>query len=250
MKKRFFLIVLFSVCFFGLSVVQNSEATLETVDELVMQDKVNEAKTLLDQFYANDKNSYDVLWRMSRLEILIGDQKEGQDSQLGHYEQALEYANRAIKANKKGTLGYVRRAAANGKLALFQGVLTSTSYVNAVRDDCEKAIKYNSDGDYNLAAAYYILGRTHLKLYETPVVLRMPLDLDWGNLDEAVEYLEKAVELRPGFLWYQLDYARALIEFEEEKKAKKLLTAIADMEFQEPGDDARKAEAAELLKSL
>lgn len=227
------------------------DATLMKVDSLIMAENLSDATLILETANAENPTQYELLWRLSRLETLLGEMDAGnEDAELEHYNRALEFAELAIKANKKGSMGYIRRAAANGKLALFQGVLTANSYVNSVRDDAEKAIKLKSTDDYNMATAYYILGRTHLKLSETAVVLRMPLDLDWGNIDEAVEYLEKAVKMRPAFIMYRYDYARALIEYEEEGKAKAELLQIANIPNAEPGDDARRVEAQKLLESL
>jgi len=250
MKKRFFLPFFVLICFSGSSVAQSSPITVADTDTMVMDSKLDEAYTALSEMLKEDKKNYEVLWRLARLEVLLGEREGDPEDEKSRYEEALDYANRAIKANKRGTSGYVRRAAANGKLALYEGVLTANTYVNAVLEDCETAINYNSESKDALATAYYILGRTHLKLSETPMVLRMPLDLDWGNMDEALEYLEEATKLRPGFIIYELDYARALIEDDEEKKAKEILSGIKDMEEQEPGDAERKEEAEELLTSL
>lgn len=246
MKKHYW--ILFVCLIFAAVNSLNAQdvSVYQKVDSLIMANQVSEAEEVLDM----ESDTYDYYWRKSRLLVLKGDATENKDQQKDAYNQALEYANKAIKANKKGSLGYIRRAAANGKLALFEGVLTANTYVNEVRDDAEKALKLKSTDEYNLATAYYILGRTHLKLSETPAVLRMPLELDWGNLDEALENLKKAVDLRPDFIMYHYDYARALIEYEEEEKAKKVLQGIADLPFREPGDDQRKRDAIELLKSL
>lgn len=238
-----------SLIFAFSSTLLAQEDVSQKVDSLIMLDQVPAAHSMLEEALATDAKNYELLWRISRTQTLLGDKVEG-DAAKAAYEKALEYANQAIKADKKGSMGYIRRGAANGKLALFQGVLTANTYVIEVRDDAEKAIKLNNASEYEMATAYYILGRTHLKLTETPAVLRMPLDLDWGNLEEALEYLEKATQMRPDFLMYHLEYAKALIEDEREDDAKKVLASIADMPNQEPGDEERKAQAVDMMKGL
>jgi tetratricopeptide (TPR) repeat protein len=222
----------------------------ELAEKAIAAGNLAEAKSVLDAALAKEPGNYEYLWRYSRLMILTGESRTGQKDELDFYTKALEWAEKAVKANKKGSAGYVRRAAANGKLALFQGVLTSNTYVNSAKEDVERAIKNKADGDLTLAAAYYILGRSNLKLSETPVVLRMPLDLDWGNVDDAVSNLKKAVELRPGFVMYHLELGRAYIAQENNAKAKEQLSLAANGSEQEPGDAKRRQEAAELLKSL
>jgi tetratricopeptide (TPR) repeat protein len=220
------------------------------IDSLMNAGQLTEAAEWLDQKLQEEPKNADWLWRMSRNELLIGETKAEESEQKSHFERALEFANGAVKADKKNSMGYIRRAAANGKIALFQGVLTANTYVNEVRDDCERALKLKSADAYELAAAQYILGRTHLKLSETPAVLRMPLDLDWGNLEEALELLEKAVAARPQSLRYHFDYARALIEMEDTQAAKEILARIAELPETEPGDEGRRTEAAQMLAEL
>jgi hypothetical protein len=127
-------------------------------------------------------------------------------------------------------------------------VLDAADLVEAVKADAEKAIALNNAGAMTTAAAHYILGRTHLKLTETPRPLRMPLGLGWGNLADATKHLKAATELRPNFIMYQLDYARALLKGGQGAQAKALLGAIAGLSVQEPGDEERKKEAVEALK--
>lgn len=247
MKKRFFLFLCLLAPITGFS--QSVDELLQQFDNQIIASDVEAATATLEQAAKADGKNYEVLWRQSRLMILIGD-RQPEKEQLSYYEKSLDFANMAVKANKKGSAGYTRRAAANGKLALFQGVMSSNSYVNAVRDDAEKSIKNKADGDIDLAAANYILGRTHLKLNETPYALRYPLDLEWGNIEEALEYLEKATKLRPNFLMYHLEYARALKVNGDKVAAKKQLEIAIAAQNQEPGDDERRKEAQQLLASL
>jgi hypothetical protein len=81
-------------------------------------------------------------------------------------------------------------------------------------------------------------------------VVRKPLGLDWGNLDDALLNLKKATELRKGYIMFHLDYARALAKKKQLDDAKKELTAISQMQPTEFGDEVRKQEAFALLSEL
>jgi hypothetical protein len=141
-------------------------------------------------------------------------------------------------------------AAANGKVALFAGVLDAADYVIQTRDDTEKVIAMRGVPPMTLASAHYILGRTHLKLTDTPRPLRMPLGLGFGNTADALTHLARATTLRPGFVMFQLEYARALIANERAADARAVLQQLGALGNQEPGDEQRKQEGAELLKTL
>lgn len=193
-------------------------------------------------------SSYDVLFRMARVHVLLGDEQTDEDQQLKHYEQAVAYADKAIHVNDKGLAGYLYRAAGNGKIALFKGIFSVGDIVKKVRDDAWYAINLNNDNSERLAAAHYILGRAHLTLSYKAKIFRSPLGLGWGNIDDAHTHLKKARELRPNFIMFELEYARCLLEMDQEQQAHEILRRIAGMKSLEPGDGERKKHAKELLE--
>ena len=225
--------------------------TLVRVDSLLTAGQVAPAAALVDQALAATPRDFEVLWRASRVRLLQGDaQPEQSKAQDKLYREALALAERAIKANGAAPDGYLRRAAANGKVALFSGVLDAADFVIQVREDTEKVIAMRGVPPLTLASAHYILGRSHLKLAETPRPLRMPLGLGFGKATDGLTHLKRANDLRPGFVMFQLDLARALIANDRPAEARPLLTQLAGLVNQEPGDDARKREGAELLRTL
>lgn len=220
------------------------------VDAFLEQGNVQEAKKVLDANYAPAQKEYELLYRFSRVNVLLGDMQPSENEKEAYYYEAKRYADLAIALNPNGMMGYIRRAAASGKVALFKGVLSVRELVLSAKEDAEKAIALNNTTPQNLATAYYILGRTHLKLSETAKAKRMLVGLGWGNLDDAITNLKKAVELRNGFVLFHLDYARALIAKENYTEARTHLQNIANMRFQEFGDNQRKQEAQQLLTSI
>jgi hypothetical protein len=78
----------------------------------------------------------------------------------------------------------------------------------------------------------------------------MPLGLGFGNLADALANLRRATELRPGFVMFELEYGRALAADDRTAEARTRLQGVAAMAEQELGDDTRKREAAELLRTL
>ncbi|MCE2902767.1 MAG: tetratricopeptide repeat protein [Gemmatimonas sp.] len=226
-------------------------APIARVDSLVAAGQVVAAVTQIDQALAVAPRDFEVLWRASRLRLLQGDiQPEKSKAQDKLYREALALAERAIKANPTAPDGYLRRAAANGKVALFSGVLDAADYVVQARDDAEKVTAMRGVPPLTLASAHYILGRTHLKLTETPRPLRMPLGLGFGNAADALTHLRRATELRPGFVMFQLEYARALLANDRTAEARAVLQQLPSLVNQEPGDEQRKQEAAALLGTV
>ena len=229
------------------------------VEQLIAQGNVFSEKTFENQkalqcfleAFKTEPNNYEVLWRVSRTYVDIGEHMpattdEEKNQQLQTYEKALEFANKAIAANGNGCMGFTRRAIANGRIALFKGVWESLDLVKQTKADCEKAIAL----DPNDAAAYYVLGRTHMKVSEKPRIVRWPLGLGWANLDEAVKNYEKAIALRSQFIMYRLDCARAYVELDEYDKARTHLTAIGTLPTMDEDDGQFRKDAQELLDKI
>jgi tetratricopeptide (TPR) repeat protein len=218
-----------------------AEKTFENQKAL---EKYNEALSL-------SPNDYNILWRLSRTYVDIGEHLPGKtsaekDKQLEFYEKSLDFAKKAIAVNPKGAMGFTREAIACGRIALFKGVFESPGLVKQTKADCEKAISL----DPMDAAAYYVLGRTHAKVSEKPGFVRWPLGLSWANIDDAIKYYEKSIELRPSFIMYRIDCARAYVEKDEYGKAREHLTKIASLPKEDEDDDVFRKEAVELLNTI
>jgi len=195
--------------------------------------------------------TYEILWRLSRTYSDMGAainaiSDEQKKQQLELYEKSLVYADQSIAANPAGSMGYTRRAIANGRIALFKGVWESIDMVKGVKADCEKAMEL----DKNNSLAIYIYARTHAKVSEKPKLFRWPLGLGWANIDEAIKHFEIAIALRPDYIMYRLDAAKAYIEEDEYEKARTHLTAISTLPKAYQLDDDSRKEAAELLEKI
>ncbi len=252
-SQKYFIILLF---LFSYSFTQN--------DNLKLEQLISEGDYFAEKTFENEKalekylealrispKNYDLYWRISRCYVDIGehlsanttDEKNKQESM---YKKSYLYADSAVKVNPKGSMGYVRRAIANGRIALFKGIWDNVSLVKQTKSDLDKAIELDPEN----ATAYYVLGRTHSKVSEKSKIIRWPLGLGWANLDDAIKSYEKAISLRPDFIMYRLDAARAYIEAGDYKKAKEHLNVIGTLPTQDEDDDKFRKEAIEILTNL
>ena len=69
-------------------------------------------------------------------------------------------------------------------------------------------------------------------------------------MDDAIKNYEKSIELRPNFIMYRLDCARAYVEMDEFKKAREHLVKIASLPKEDEDDDVFRKEASELLDKI
>ncbi len=257
MKRVSKVLILFFVL--GLSSVGYSQTVAELIaqaDKLSMKD-FNNQKALEKLFQADklSKNNWDVVWRISRSYVYVGQEMpssndQQKQAQLAKYQEALNYANHAVQLGPDKSVSYLRRAIVNGRIALFKGVFTAIGLVNDVKADIEKAIQLNNGDKETMAACHYVLGRTHAKVCEKSKIVRWPLGLGWANMDVSLKEFQKAVDMRPDFKMYHLDYGKALIKEEEWARAKEQLAKITLLPKLDIDDDSFTAEAKSLYEQI
>ncbi|MCX8011390.1 MAG: hypothetical protein N3A61_09570, partial [Ignavibacteria bacterium] len=173
MKNLFLFLFVFGILL-SVANAQSIADLIKQADEFTEQKFDNAgAIRVLEKAYSMEPNNFDVLWRLSRAYVDYGehlpDKTDAEkDKQLSTFEKALDFANKAVNANPSNMVGYLRRAIANGKIALFKGVFKTVSLVKEVKSDVEKAISLKNGGDIQLSVAHYVLGRSHAKVCEKP----------------------------------------------------------------------------------
>ncbi len=257
MKKIFLLSSIFLIAIMGtrISFAQSVGDLIKQGDKYV--EEFNDQKAL-DTYLQADKlspNNWEIYWRISRSYIDIGehlpDKTSAQkDEQEKMYKKSLEYADKAVKLAPGEAITYVRRAIANGRIALFQGVFSAIGTVKDVKADCEKAIQLGNGGNYVQALAHYVLGRTHLKVCEKAYLLRLPLGLGWGDTGEAVKLLETANKLKPNFRMFLYELAKAYVEEDEYDKAKATLKLVEKAPVVDEDDNQVLADAKKLYEKI
>jgi tetratricopeptide (TPR) repeat protein len=251
-----------SLFFLSLFFILTFSVHAQMVDKLIEEgDKFTEEynnQKALDAYLKADNlepNNWEVLWRISRAYVDIGEHMpektdEQKDAQLLMYQKAFDYADKSVKYASDKSITYVRRAIANGRIALFKGVFSVAGVVNSVRDDCEKAIKLNSGDKYTIALGHYILARTHAKISEKWAPARAVLGLGWADNEIAITEFNKAINLYPNFRMFYLDLAKSYIREDEFQKARDMLKKVIDSPKNDEDDDQRVTEAKKLIEEI
>ncbi|MEO8399847.1 MAG: tetratricopeptide repeat protein [Ignavibacteriaceae bacterium] len=255
MLKFSVFIFIISISFSNLLLAQSADELINEGDSLVKS--FNNQKAL-EKYLEADKilpSNWEVFWRVSRAYVDIAEDMPSEtstqeDAQLAKYQLAFNYADKAVKLAPNESITYLRRAIANGRIALFKGVFSVAGVVNKVKDDCEKAIKLGNGGNYFQALAHYVLGRTHAKVSEKWAPARSVLGLGWGDIDIAIEEYKKAIELKPNFRMFYLDLAKAYIREDEYDKAREMLNNVTESPKEDESDEDNLAEAKNLLEAI
>lgn len=250
------------ILFLGFLLVFSFSVKAQMVEKLIEEgdqytEEYNNQKAL-DTYLKADKlypNNWEILWRISRAYVDIGEHmpentSEQKDAQLVIYQKAFDYADKSVKFAPDKSITYVRRAIANGRIALFKGVFSVAGVVNSVRDDCEKAIKLNSGDSYSIALAHYVLARTHAKTSEKWAPARSILGLGWADNEIAITEFNKAISLFPNFRMFYLDLAKSYVREDEYQKARDALKKVIDSPKKDEDDDDRLAESQKILEEI
>ncbi|MCL5031478.1 MAG: hypothetical protein M1480_20945 [Bacteroidetes bacterium] len=252
----FFLSLVISITISNLTFGQKLEELLKQGDDYL--DVSFDNQKALDVFQKADKqfpNNWEVNWRLSRVYVYLAERmpestSAQKDAQLAVYQKAYDYADKAVKLAPEKSITYVRRAIANGRIALFKGVFSVAGVVNSVKADCEKAIDLGNGGNYVQALAHYVLARTNDKVSEKWKPARAILGLGWADMDKAFSEYNIAIKLYPNFRMFYLDYAKALIKEDEYAKAKEMLNKVIASPKRDENDDNQLYEAKNLLEQI
>ncbi len=254
LKSGAFIFIL-SLLFSSILFAQSAAQLIEEGDSLV---KVFDHQKALEKYLQADKikpNDWNIYWRLSKAYVDAADQMPHstsvqEDAQLAKYQTAYDYADKAIKLAPTQSINYLRRAIANGKIALFKGVFSVAGVVNKVKEDCEKAIKLGNGGNYFQSLAHYVLARTHAKVSEKWAPARSVLGLGWADIDTAIDEYNKAINLKPNFRMFYLDLAKAYIREDEYSKAREQLKNVMNSPKEDQTDDENLAEAKNLMEAI
>jgi tetratricopeptide (TPR) repeat protein len=256
MKKalQFFAFAIFML-FGNNSFAQSVEDIIKEADKLVSEFQHEKVLNLLLQADKQYPNNWQIKWRISRAYVDVGEHlpdktDKEKEEQLEYYKKSFDYADQSVKLAPSESITYVRRAIANGRIALFQGVFSAIGTVKDVKADCERAIQLGNGGNYVQALAHYVLGRTHLKVCEKSYLVRLPLGLGWGDTGKALQLLETANKLYPNFRMFMLELAKAYIEEDQVEKAKDTLKKLEKAPFLDEDDDIVLAEAKKLYDKI
>jgi tetratricopeptide (TPR) repeat protein len=119
-----------------------SSSYSQTVEDLIGEgDKYdtefNHQKALETYFEADEMSpaNWEILWRISRAYVNLGakmpeNTDEEEDAKFEIYKKSLAYADSSVNVANDQAIPYVRRAIANGRIALFEVRMTPKELLN------------------------------------------------------------------------------------------------------------------------
>lgn len=187
--RRYCLTILAMILMVAVAAVALDEEAIERADALYDGDRPDEAIVLLESLLpaaATGAERAEILWRLSRATLSVGESMEDADAEtsavLATYERGEQYAIEAVAADPSNHLGYYWQSANVGKWGQARGILNALFRAGPMRDLLRQAIEKAPEH----AGSYYVLGQLYAQV---------PGIISFGNNDYAVSLARKSIDL-------------------------------------------------------
>jgi tetratricopeptide (TPR) repeat protein len=233
-----------------------SQPAIDTGDENVAKTKLAEAEPLyenradltkarvavatLRQAQVADYGNYEVAWKLSRAAFYVAQHTDNDDERDETFREGIQAGLAAVKLQPDKPDGHFWLGANYGGTA-EHSTLAGLANVEDIKREMDAVIKI--DESYQGGSAYLGLGRLYLR---APRVLG-------GDVNKAIEYLEKGLRLGPNNTLIRVDLAEAYEaagrHADALKQIEAVLTATPDPKYAPEHNDAV-AKAKKLLQKM
>jgi tetratricopeptide (TPR) repeat protein len=169
------------------------------------------------------------------------------------YARAEVLARRATIADPGSADAHFVLANAVGRASLTKSKKERVRRAVEIREEALKALSI----DHRHDGAYHVLGRWNAEIMRLSGVERFFAKsfmggkvFGEGSWDEAVKYLERAVSLKPSWIYHRLDLAQIYVDRGRYADARQQLMAIPDLPPADASDEQYKRDAAALLQRI
>jgi len=237
--------------FSGVLYAQTADELVEQALQLEKQMKESVALTKYRDAIKIQPDNIPALTGASELCAREGYRQKDADEKTKAYNEAISYAEQAIKlAPENANANYVM-AVAMGRKAMTAGAKEKVAASKEVKKYAELAIKFNP----SYAKAYHVLGKwnyevANLNTFEKAAAKMLFGGLPEGTLSNAISNYEKCRKLDPSIVLNYLELARAYKDNDEQDKAIEVLRKATGLRAVFQDDPNIKSECKKMLTEL
>jgi tetratricopeptide (TPR) repeat protein len=225
-----------------------SDPSLATIDEMRGDGRFTEALAALESLKAAQPGDVEVLWRLSRTRVDIGEKASARDQQESHYRAAIEDARGAVAAAPDHPEAHLALAIAAGRVGLISGTRTKVELSRDVKESVDRAIELNP----NLGPAYHVRGRWNYEVASLGFMSRTVVRMVYGGLpsasyEQAAADFQKSIEIEDRVL-DRLELGKTYLKLGERAKARAEFERALALPDEDPDDPEHKEEARSLLR--
>ncbi len=229
---------------------QGATTSLQTVDALRTAGRYMEAVSELETMLETQPGNPEVLWRLARTRVDLGETIDSKDEQKALYSRAMADADAAVAAGPNNAHAHLVRAIAAGRVALISDTKKKIELSRQVKESADRAIALDS----KLGLAYHVRGRWNFGIADLGFLERTVVKVVYGGLpsasfEQARDDFKQAIRLDNSVVNH-LELGKTYLELGEKDLAKAEFQTVRSMPIGDPDDAGHKKEAAELLARL
>ncbi len=224
---------------------------IRKTDALDAKNRNAEALVVIQQADQLSPGNAEILYRLAKqkAQLMLDAKSSAERKQLG--SEALDAAQRAVAADPKSAEAHLALSIVYGRLAQDESAPRKVELSRLIRDEAEIAAKLDPKEDY----AWHVLGRWNYEMANFNAVLKALAQAIYGKFpdasnEKAVEYLEKAVALRPDRVVHQIELGRAYLAIGEKDKARAALEKGLSLPSVAKDDNETKERGRKALSQL
>lgn len=251
MMRRFFCLFIFLFSLPALARSQDVQHLLSEARKAEAALQEEEAFQRYRQVLQLEPANLAALCKSSELASKLGHRLKNQAEQHSRYEQAMQYAKKAIQLYPHSADANFVMSVALGRMALVSSGGEMIGMVKEIKKYAENVVRLNP-ADFR---GYHVLGKWNYEISGLGAFKRTAVRIFYGAFPEASFQLaaknyETSLKLNPQFNLNYLELAKVYLKLDQQEKAVKLLETLRHLPYK-MSDDARvRAESLELLNSL
>lgn len=208
---------------------------------------------------AIDSTNYEALWKAGRSAVDIAKQIQSNADSARHlrdsiYQSAREFGERAIRADSMGADGHFVLALALGRLSRTKGGKDRVRFARIIYDEAARALALDPNHD----GAEHILGAWHAEVKRLSGLTRFFAKTFLGagfmriaKWDSAAAHLERAVALKPSYLYHHLELGEIYRDMKRYPEAREQLEDVLRLPpTSDVNDSLYKEEAQRVLNDI
>lgn len=225
---------------------------LQQVDAWSEDGQFQQALERLQTLKSEYPDNAEVLWRLSRTKVDIGEQLADTDEDRMEelYQDALTDAQEAVAADSMNANAHLAIAISAGRVGLISGTREKVRKSRMVKDHVDRAIELDS----TLSAAYHVRGRWNYEVADLGFFARTIVKVVYGGLPDAsfeaaVRNFKKSIELDDRVVDH-LELGRTYLKLDQEERARQEFQTALKLPNKDPDDPEYKKEARKLLEEV
>lgn len=228
----------------------NAEGRAVPGDDAFARMEYAHAAAVYDSLLLSDSSRADVLWRLARLNVCLGDTAPD-DRKMDFYERAELLARRSIAVDSTSSEAHSWRAAALGSLAVNGGAKQKVQLAREIKRELDRAVACNPDDD----VAHSILGSFYRAIGSVSWLERQLANIFLGGLpsggyEDGEREFQIAIRLAPDALRHHFELGLLYLDWDRPDQALRAFSRAAELRPQMVSDRSRVERARDWVEKL